>query len=55
MLFTIVLLNLNRTYWWLDVEEVTMKKDFNAGVEAFRQQLAKRGAKILVFIRKIGL
>lgn len=35
----------NPTYWWLDVEEVTMKKDFNAGVEAFRQQLAKRGAK----------
>lgn len=33
------------TYWWLDVEEVTMKKDFNAGIEAFRQQLAKRGAK----------
>ncbi|WP_172356839.1 glycoside hydrolase family 25 protein [Pseudolactococcus insecticola] len=32
-------------YWWLDVEEVTMKKDFNKGIEAFRAELAKKGAK----------
>lgn len=33
------------TYWWLDVEEVTMKTDFNRGIEAFRDELAKFGAK----------
>ncbi|WP_172208750.1 glycoside hydrolase family 25 protein [Pseudolactococcus hodotermopsidis] len=35
----------NPTYWWLDVEEVTMKKNFNAGIEAFRDELEKLGAK----------
>jgi lysozyme len=33
------------TYWWLDVEEVTMKKNFNQGIEAFRDELVKCGAK----------
>lgn len=33
------------TFWWLDVEEVTMKTGFNQGIEAFRKQLVKRGAK----------
>ncbi len=33
------------TYWWLDVEEVTMKHDFNQGIEAFRDELTKLGAK----------
>ncbi|GHU44416.1 hypothetical protein FACS1894193_12790 [Bacilli bacterium] len=33
------------TYWWLDVEEVTMKQNFNQGIEAFRDELAKLGAK----------
>ena len=33
------------TYWWLDVEEVTMKSDFNQGIEAFRDELIKLGAK----------
>jgi lysozyme len=33
------------TYWWLDVEEVTMKQNFNQGIEAFRNELAKLGAK----------
>lgn len=33
------------TYWWLDVEEVTMKKDFNKGIKAFKQELEKLGAK----------
>ncbi|MTB64935.1 glycosyl hydrolase family 25 [Streptococcus sp. zg-86] len=32
------------TYYWLDVEEKTMD-DMNAGVEAFRQELADLGAK----------
>ena len=33
------------TYCWLDVEEVTMKHDFNQGIEAFRDELTKLGAK----------
>lgn len=33
------------TYWWLDVEEMTMKKDFNLGIEAFRDELIKLGVK----------
>ena len=32
------------TYYWLDVEEKTMK-DMNAGVEAFRAKLQALGAK----------
>lgn len=32
------------TFYWLDVEEKTME-DMNAGVEAFRQELADLGAK----------
>lgn len=32
------------TFYWLDVEEYTMD-DMNAGVEAFRQELANLGAK----------
>lgn len=34
------------TYYWLDVEEKTMK-DMNVGVEAFRAKLQALGAKIL--------
>ncbi|MGT2887590.1 glycoside hydrolase family 25 protein [Streptococcus didelphis] len=38
----------NPTYYWIDVEEVTMK-DMNKGVKAFREELKKLGAK------KVGL
>lgn len=34
----------NPTYYWIDVEEPTMK-DMNAGVEAFRTELERLGAK----------
>ncbi|MGT2866753.1 glycoside hydrolase family 25 protein [Streptococcus fryi] len=34
----------NPTYYWIDVEEPTMK-DMNAGVEAFRAELERLGAK----------
>lgn len=34
----------NPTFYWLDVEEKTME-DMNGGVEAFRQELLKLGAK----------
>ncbi|MDR1605565.1 MAG: glycosyl hydrolase family 25 [Streptococcaceae bacterium] len=33
------------TFWWVDVEEVTMKKNFNQGIQAFREELVKLGAK----------
>lgn len=34
----------NPTYYWIDVEEVTMK-DMNKGVKAFREELKKLGAE----------
>ncbi|KHD46035.1 glycoside hydrolase family 25 protein [Streptococcus hongkongensis] len=34
----------NPTYYWIDVEEVTMK-DMNKGVQAFRDELKKLGAE----------
>lgn len=34
----------NPTYYWIDVEEVTMK-DINKGVKAFREELKKLGAE----------
>ncbi|TWT14717.1 glycoside hydrolase family 25 protein [Streptococcus sp. sy010] len=34
----------NPTFYWIDVEEVTMK-DMDAGVEAFRKELKRLGAK----------
>lgn len=34
----------NPTYYWIDIEEVTMK-DMNKGVKAFREELKKLGAE----------
>ena len=47
--------NINKTYWWLDVEEVTMKSDFNQGIEAFRDDWLNLAPKISVFTHRIGL
>ncbi|VUC64595.1 glycosyl hydrolases family protein [Streptococcus pseudoporcinus] len=34
----------NPTYYWIDVEEATMK-DMNKGVKAFREELKRLGAE----------